>query len=276
MHIDIDGAAPLLIFGGPYSNLQATHAMRARAVALGMTPDRVICTGDVVAYCADPEETVGLIRDWGCHVIQGNCETSLANRAADCGCGFDEGTACDLLSKGWYPYADRRISADSRNWMNALPERLDFVLGERCASVIHGGVTDQSRFLFASSRQAEKRDELAACNADIVIAGHCGIPFIERIGNKIWFNPGVIGMPANDGTRDGWFGMIEPSDGTLGFRIFRLSYDAELAAGRLRDAGSAPAYADALLTGHWPSLDVLPEAERSATGRMLASACLVV
>ena len=32
-------------------------------------------------------------------------------------------------------------------------------------------------------------------------------------------------------------------------------------------------YADALVTGLWPSLDVLPEAEKSRTGRALDETC---
>ena len=48
---------PILVFGGPYSNLRATQAMRARAEELGIPPSSTICTGDVVAYCAEPEET---------------------------------------------------------------------------------------------------------------------------------------------------------------------------------------------------------------------------
>ncbi|HKL26714.1 MAG TPA: metallophosphoesterase family protein, partial [Desulfuromonadales bacterium] len=56
---------PVLIFGGPYSNLAATQAMRAKAEELEIPPERTICTGDVVAYCAEPRETVDLIRDWG-------------------------------------------------------------------------------------------------------------------------------------------------------------------------------------------------------------------
>src|SRR5262249_6191085 len=47
-----------------------------------------------------PEETVSVLRDWGCHVIAGNCEEQLAAGGADCGCGFPEGSACDRLSKG--------------------------------------------------------------------------------------------------------------------------------------------------------------------------------
>jgi len=53
---DLD--TPVLLFGGPYSNLQATRALRAEATRLGIAPDHVICTGDVVAYCADSAATV--------------------------------------------------------------------------------------------------------------------------------------------------------------------------------------------------------------------------
>jgi len=272
MEISIDQDGPLLIFGGPYSNLQATAAMHEAAGRLGIPANRVICTGDVVAYCADPEETVRLIRAWGCYVIKGNCEESLAERAPDCGCGFAEDTACDLLSKGWYPYADARISEDSRNWMAGLPDHLTFRLGAHRACVIHGGVVNRSRFLFASDEAGAKREECDAADADIMIAGHCGLPFIQRLGTRLWCNPGVIGMPANDGTPDGWYGVITATEAGLTVRLHRLPYDAALAAGRLRDAGSAPAYANALISGLWPSLDVLPQAERAVTGVRLEEA----
>ena len=41
---------PVLIFGGPYSNLLATQAMREAAASLNIPGENVICTGDVVAY----------------------------------------------------------------------------------------------------------------------------------------------------------------------------------------------------------------------------------
>lgn len=269
MQIRVDEQGPLLIIGGPYSNLQATVAIRKIADRLDIPPSRVICTGDVAAYCAEPEETVQLIREWGCHVIKGNCEENLAERAPDCGCGFEAGTACDRLSKDWYPYADSRISNASREWMTGLPASLDFELAGRRVRVVHGGVSETSRFIFASTPANEKQAELDNARADIIIAGHCGIPFAQRIGEHIWFNPGVIGMPANDGTSDGWYGLIEPSEDGLCFSVERLPYDADAAAAALRSAGSAPAYAEALTSGLWPSLDILPQTERDATGKTL-------
>ena len=53
--------APVLFFGGPNSNLQATEALLAEARRLDVPPERIVCTGDVVAYCGDPRATAELI-----------------------------------------------------------------------------------------------------------------------------------------------------------------------------------------------------------------------
>ncbi len=264
---------PLLVFGGPYSNLQATQAMFAEARRLGIPAQRTICTGDVVAYCGHPEETVALIRDWGIQVIQGNCEEQLAAAADDCGCGFDAGSACDRLAKGWYEFANGRLSAESRRWMGTLPRSLDVDVAGVHTKFVHGGTRQINRFLFAS-QTFELQGELATSGAALVIGGHSGIPFIRQIEGQTWFNPGVIGMPANDGTPRAWYGLIEPAAPDSKARSLKLSlhpldYDHATAGAAVRAGGYADAYAEALLTGLWPSLDVLPATERAATGSRL-------
>jgi hypothetical protein len=65
------GDGPLLVLGGPYSNLRALAALRARTTALRVSASRTNCTGDVVAYCAELEETIAAMRNWGCLVVAG-------------------------------------------------------------------------------------------------------------------------------------------------------------------------------------------------------------
>ncbi|HEU0059603.1 MAG TPA: metallophosphoesterase family protein [Hyphomicrobiaceae bacterium] len=258
----------ILVFGGPYSNSRAVLALRSRAQALGIPADRCYCTGDVVAYCSEPEETVGILRDWGCRVIAGNCEEQLATGAADCGCGFAAGTECERLSKGWYAFADQRVSRASRAWMSGLPKTLTFREGGVSFRVIHGGIDAVNRFVFASDHDLIAA-ELARAEADVVVAGHCGLPFIGKVGSRVWFNPGVIGMPANDGTPDGWYGLIEAEAGRVSLATRRLAYDFEAAARAMFAQGYANDYARALARGLWPSLDILPAAERSAAGNRI-------
>ncbi|MGB0684041.1 MAG: metallophosphoesterase family protein [Magnetovibrionaceae bacterium] len=258
---------PLLVFGGPYSNAQATEALIATAARLGIPPDRCICTGDVVAYCAGAKATTDLIRNFGCPVVLGNCEESLGNSADDCGCGFEDGTACDLLSKQWYAHAQGQLSADDRAWMASRPRRICFTHAGKRVVAIHGawagGPQAINQFLFKSSPDAAFAAEFDALEADIVLAGHSGLPFSKQMDGRLWLNAGVIGMPANDGSPATWFLMIDES-GNHSFH--RLVYDQAGAASAMRLADLSEGYASGLETGLWPNLDILPPLETKQAG----------
>jgi predicted phosphodiesterase len=252
----IDG--PLMIFGGPYSNLEATQAILNQAALLEIPPDRIICTGDVVAYCADPAATVDLVRNTGCHVVMGNCEESLAAGAADCGCGFPAGSACERLSAAWFSHAMAELGNDALTWMAGLPRRIDIEIGGYRFAVVHGGIDRINQFIFASTAAAGKAAQLNRTTCDGVIAGHCGLPFTEMIGGCLWHNAGVIGMPANDATPRIWYSVVTASGGAINIEHCALAYDHAAAAAKMRRAGLPEEYAGALETGLWPNCDVLP------------------
>ncbi len=265
---------PVLLFGGPYSNLQALDALFAAASRLGIPPARMVCTGDVVAYGADAVACVRLLRHSGVAVVAGNCEERLGASAGDCGCGFTPGSACDRLSASWFAHADRTLSAADRAWMRGLPSRLELRVGGRRLLVVHGGVDRTSRFVFASDG-AEIDRQLGMVDADGIVGGHCGLPF-TRIGRHgVWHNPGVIGLPANDGTPRGWFSVLTPVPAGLEVSHRDLSFDAPAAAAAIEAAGLPGAYAGALRSGLWPSCDVLPAAELARRGQAYAAGSLV-
>ncbi len=262
---------PVLVFGGPYSNLAATQAMQQVARQQGIPPERVICTGDLVAYCAQPQATVDLIRDWGISVVMGNCEESLASGAADCGCGFDADSACSLLSVQWYRFASHQLSLTDKRWMAALPRQLRFSLRGQRFTVVHGSLSRINEFVFASSDQRVKQQQLVEANTDVMIGGHCGVPFGQSLANGYWLNSGVIGMPANDGSADGWYLLLTPDPaGGITASWHRLAYDVAASAAAMLSAGLDTPYVQALQNGRWPSTDILPERETQATGQRLA------
>lgn len=253
----LDG--PVLFFGGPYSNLPAMQALIGCARDLGIGADHMISTGDIVAYCGEPAETVAAIRALDCAVVAGNCERQLARYEMDCGCGFEAGSTCDLLSAGWYAHADRAIDAPDRVWMGDLPDIVRFTHQNRRCAVIHGGVRDISRFLWPVSPDADFAEEIDHLTqvvgpVDLVIAGHSGIPFQRHIGAVEWVNAGVIGMPPHDGGPETRFAVL--NGGSV--EIKRLAYHHEDAAAVMRKAGLTQGYDRALTTGYWPSEEVLP------------------
>jgi predicted phosphodiesterase len=259
-HIDLgplNGA--VLLFGGPYSNVQALDAVIAVAKARSIGSAQMICTGDVVAYCGAPCDSVARIRDLGCAVVAGNCEVQLAGGAEDCGCGFDEGSACDLLSAGWYGFAAASVPAADKTWMGGLPDVITFTHQGARYGVVHGGVTDISRFVWGSSDPAVFAEEWQALEAQVgpvdhIIAGHCGVPFIAKTPNGRWINAGVIGMPPHDGRQHTRFAILDGGD----VQIHRLEYDVAGAVRDMADTGLPAGYRRGLETGYWPSEDVLP------------------
>ena len=261
---------PVLIFGGCYSNLQATRALLQAAADLRIPPKRMICTGDVIAYGADPHETLALIRDAAIPTVMGNCEESLAAEAEDCGCGFAPGSACDRLSAAWFAHASREVTACDRRWMAGLPRRIDLVIGGRRLAVVHGTPAQINRFVFESASDALLAAEIAAAGADGVVGGHCGLPFTRRIGRTAWHNSGALGLPGNDGTPRVWFSLLTPRRDGIEIRHLPLEYDHAAAAAAMRAAGLPEGYARAVETGIWPSFDVLPPWEQAATGTALA------
>ena len=262
---------PLLIFGGPYGNLQATQALKEIAGKASFPPERIICTGDLAAYCAQPSETIALIRDWGIHCIKGNVEEQLAEGLDDCGCNFSSGSTCDRLSQQWYRYTDQEVGDDQRAWLRSLPDHLRFHLNDFECVVVHGALSSINRFVFASTPWTEKEDEIESAKADVIIAGHSGLPFSQSQQGKLWCNAGVIGMPANDGTTRSWYAIIEPLDGG-GIKCSHIPfhYPNQEAASLMKQRGLPSEYHETLLSGLWNNCDILPESETLAQGQALS------
>jgi len=260
---------PVLIFGGPYSNLQATLAIKTIAEDRNIAPENVICTGDIIAYCGSPEETVNLVRQWGCHLVMGNCEESVGFEKEDCGCGFEENSVCATLAIDWYSYTVNHVSQNNKIWMQSLPRHIEFCLGSLKFSVIHGGIEDISEFIFDSSAPERKSTILREMDSDCIIGGHSGIPFGQMLENGYWLNPGVIGLPANEGLPHSWYMILEIEDDQLIASWHKLEFDNKTAVDAMVKAGLAEEYQLTLINGLWPSMSILPQYERTHQGKPL-------
>lgn len=249
----------ILLFGGIYSNLAALDGLIEQAQALNILPSNMICTGDVVAYCADANACVNRIRALGCPVLSGNCEVQLAQDADDCGCGFEEGSTCSMLSRGWYAHAQQNVTLENKAWMGTLPERIIFTHHNKRYAVVHGGASDIATFVWPVSTDTDLRTEIALLTAQVgpidgVIAGHTGIAMDRTVDDVRWINSGAVGMPPNDGDVRCAFAVL--TDETVIFE--RLTYDYEATCNEMKEAGLTQGYDKALATGYWPSEEVLP------------------
>lgn len=258
----------LLVFGGSYSNYQALQRLKEIAEDEGIPISNIICTGDIIGYCAQPEECVNLIREWGIHTIAGNVEIQIREALDDCGCNFEKGSRCDLFSRTWYPYAVKNTSQESKDWLHTIPDFIEFQFAGMNGLVLHGGISNPSEFIFKSSPWRTKKVVLDSTYSDFILAGHCGLPFNNVSDGKYWLNAGVIGMPANDATHRVWYMILDDSNGfTFEHRSFEFDY--QTTADLMSENALPESYIKTLSTGLWDNNDILPEEETILQGKKI-------
>ena len=250
------------VFGGAYGNLQATQAVLKKASELGFSPSQIIFTGDMIAYCAKPVETIDLIKTSVDHIIMGNCEEAISKGSNNCGCGFEEGSECSILSNQWYTFCLSKIDQATADWMGTLPRELTLEVAGLSFLATHATPNSINEFIFPSDAiiSADTRD------VDGYIVGHSGIPQIALPNGKPWINSGATGMPANDGTPRVWYATITSENDTLTIETHAIEYNHQAAQKDMYDAGLDNGYMTCLETGIWPSDDILPYPEKVLKG----------
>lgn len=256
----------VLIFGGVYSNYQALEELYQLATKENIPPQNIICTGDIAGYCASPVECLDFLEDWGIRAIQGNVEQNLLNGTDDCGCNFSEGSRCDFFAKQWFPYTAVRMTRRNLNYLATLPLFLDFEYAQKRVKVLHGSMQNISEFVFKSTPWDVKAANFEVASADVILAGHCGLPFADAREDKLWLNAGVIGMPANDGTPRVWYVMLDDANETFSYEFRSFEYDAGEANQLMMENGLPYSYSETLLTGLWDNCDILPDEETALQG----------
>ncbi len=257
----------VLLFGGVYSNLQALEALIAVAEAEGIPPENCVCTGDIIGYCAQPEETIQTFKNWKAKSIVGNVEIQLRDDEDDCGCDFRAGSRCDNFSQQWYPYAKSKLSKDSLNYLETLPDHIKFTIGNQNLMVVHGSYFNVSEFIFKSTDWSIKAKNFEVNQSDIIIAGHCGLPFLDQQDGKLWVNPGVIGMPANDGNPNVWYAILDESKKPTIVNFRKLDYNYKRTNQLMLNGFLPESYAKTIVSGIWDNMEILPETEKQLQGK---------
>ncbi|KQC31986.1 diadenosine tetraphosphatase [Nonlabens sp. YIK11] len=258
----------MLLFGGVYSNLQALESLMELAQSQGITAENCICTGDIIGYCGQPQETLEQFQKWGAHSILGNVEIQLRDDQEDCGCDFTTGSRCDGFSEIWFAFAKANLHTSSKHYFKSLPDHITFSYSGKQIALVHGSYDHVSQFVFKSTDWTQKQTSFDGLTADVIIAGHCGLPFADDHQEKLWLNAGVIGMPANDGSAQTWAMIIDDSNG-FEFEHVQLSYDYQTAMQQMQKNELPMEYAATLATGIWDNMEILPSAEKQLQGKKI-------
>jgi len=252
------------VCGGPYANPAALQAFVTDARARGC--ERLFCLGDLGGFGADMDALWPLLLDNDIECIAGNYDVALARGDEDCGCGYRDDRDNEYAQL-IYDHTRLHTSEAFTRWMGTLSTERRLGIDGVDLHLVHGSTIALNDFWWESLPAEEHFVRVQRSGADVVLCTHSGLPWQRQFGDTLVVNVGVIGKPANDGTRNVWYTVLDVADGEVAAELVPLDYDWQVQAASMRSAGLPAEFVETIETGWWTTcLEVLPPRERS-TGK---------
>jgi diadenosine tetraphosphatase ApaH/serine/threonine PP2A family protein phosphatase len=253
---------PIAAFGGAYGNPYALRAVLEDARRRGA--GRVLNLGDLGGFGAEVDALWPLLEEHGVASLAGNYDVAIGRGDPDCGCGYTD-PRDNEFAQVMYDHTRRTTSREFAAWMRELPGELRLEADGLDVLAVHGSPLDVADFLWESLPDDELALRVRAGGSpDVLLCTHTGLPWQREVDGTLVVNVGAAGRPANDGTRDVWYALLETDGGVARAELVRVAYDWRAQAASMRAAGLPEAFVETVETGWWTTcLEVVPPLERS-------------
>ncbi len=227
------------IYSDIHGNLEALQAVLDSMKALGV--ERRICLGDLVGYCANPNECVDIIREKSDLVILGNHDSVALGRESSENFNFYARRAIE--------WTRENLSKESIDFLN----KLSYMEAEGELCFVHASPRSPADWYYVTSLD-DAVDAFSFFRQRICFVGHTHWPVIVvmegeqsfRIcdtlsytlekGQRMLVNVGSVGQPRDRNPLASW--TICDSE-TLSVEIVRVPYDIGKAQKKMRDSDFA-------------------------------------
>lgn len=164
---------------GIVSDIHCNHAGLAAALEAMGDIDELLCLGDSIFQDEFSNEVVGMLRDRGAHIVQGNHEEIFFSAA------------------GAPARADQRIDAGLLAFLASQPARRILTLDRLRILMVHSTPWEpRGAYVYPHSKQLARFGEV---DADVVLYGHTHTQLVRRVGTVLVINPGSAGNAQDPG-----------------------------------------------------------------------------
>jgi len=212
----------LAIFSDVHGNLPALLAVLADIAQ--ESPDAVYHLGDLVGYNPFPNEVVAKVRDLEIPGIIGNYDLAVVAEEPEAIARYLNPTVSDM-ALDIYHWTKGELSPESRQYLNALPDRLTLEFGGWRLFLTHGSPRSIREYVRPRFTEAELAQVLAGIEAEVILAGHTHIPQVRQVDGKTFVNPGSVGFP-KDGDPRAVYAILNLGE-ELEVTIKRIAYPVE-------------------------------------------------
>lgn len=218
----------IAIISDIHSNLPALEAVLDELEGM-----RIFCLGDIVGYNPFPNEVVDLLRDRGIPSIMGNHDKAVITG-----------------DTSWFnPFAAKAIewtidelNEENMEYLSGLP-----MFHEDEFYAVHGSPGNPlEEYVFPDYPLEVLAGFFGYTKRKAIALGHTHVPFQERIGEKLIFNPGSVGQPRDLDPRASYaiFDIYENE-----VDIMRREYDVARVADAIKKVGLPKMLAERLPLG---------------------------
>ncbi|MDA0708778.1 MAG: metallophosphoesterase family protein [bacterium] len=235
------------VFSDVHGNLEALQAVLEKIALL--SPDRILCLGDVVGYGADPNGCVQAVQKHADAVLAGNHDWAAL--------GLEDTCRFNPAARVAAQWTREELGTDEALFLRMCP----LVLEEGDVSLAHASPLNPSQWDYIPS-PAWGRAALAESSCRLCFVGHSHRGFIcaetgqqDRLSEgSVWLaqnmrylvNVGSVGQP-RDGDPRASFALWDQESGNIA--LHRVSYDIATAQNKIRSKGLPDYLADRLAIG---------------------------
>lgn len=241
------------LFSDIHGNRQALEACLDHA--RHRKADRYAFLGDYVGYGADPEWVVATVREYvenGAIAVAGNHDRAVS----------DLSIAMNHNAELAIEWTRLQLSNEAVAFLDRLP----LMIEETGRLYVHGDASMPAKFIYVTDPDNARRS-MQATRAQVTFCGHVHVPAVYSLSTTdklTYFQPipsvgvpllrqrqwlavlGAVGQP-RDGHSAACYGMFDDRNSELTY--YRVPYDVETAAMRIRLAGLPHNLADRLSRG---------------------------
>jgi len=246
-----------LIISDIHSNIEALRAVIFETMSMDI--DKYVILGDLVGYCASPNEVIERVRDINpAIIIRGNHDKFVS--------GLSDGRDFNRIAREADLWTRENLLTQNMDFIRQLPKGPVEVDG--LFEIVHGSHYDEDRYILSSS---EVLDEFYGSQWRITFFGHTHIQMIwaydennEDVEPNIFairdnkyeykldknirymINPGSVGQPRDRDPRSA-FAIFDSDKWTVTF--FRVNYNIKIAQDKIRRAGLDEFFSERLAVG---------------------------
>jgi predicted phosphodiesterase len=210
------------LFSDVHGNAVAFDAFLADLSQLPV--DRIVCLGDIIQGGAEPVKCLEGLRKLGCPVVLGNADWYVLT-----GETAEPETEQQREVREW---TLAQLTDDDIAYVHGFTR----TVGLPGLLAFHGSPTSFDEIILPSTPEADFRRMLEGADAPVMAGGHVHLPFLRRLGEALFVNPGSVGLAYDheqpgDGPRlDPWaqYAIVTDVDGVLSVEFRRVPFDPTL------------------------------------------------